>query len=210
MKKLTTILAIVSMSFLGLVSCASSKSIIDRVQGSIVRVTNSIGVCTGFVIAPEIILTDQHCMGPQLTADGYQAEEIYEDVFYDLAVLKVKKLDKKPLEFRDKKVEQAEALVGLGYANGWPLASRIKVEVILTDIKVNPRAPMTILTKGGFTNGMSGGPVVDGEGKVVSIIQRGDHADQTDIGVGVGLIKAFLIDAGIELPQGDLWPNLEN
>ncbi len=44
-----------------------------------------------------------------------------------------------------------------------------------------------------FIGGMSGGPVVDDRGRMVSMVQQGK--DGISAGVGVAVIRAFLLQA---------------
>lgn len=170
---------ILFLSFLSLASCSFGQDwspIFTKVEHSLVIVTNEEGFCTGFVInaAKGTILTAAHCIGGEEKADGQEAEILKVDKDNDLAVLRIEDCKKPPLLPRIKPVEPGLAVASLGYAYRLPhpvfrtgyvsygpaLLPDFKGEAVMIDY-----TPL---------KGMSGGPVIDGEGNVVSITQIGD------------------------------------
>lgn len=175
--------------------------VIESTRSSLVRISGDTPfgehyVCTGFLIEPGLILTANHCLGTNLLADGDKTIVKGKDEFYDLALL-TSKTSKPSLTFRDEPVMEQENLFGVGYGNGWSVPIAIREVVVVPNYAPFPGASSGIIGKAGFIGGMSGGPVIDASGKVVGIVQRGQSG--LDYGVGVTMIRAFLLDNGVTL-----------
>lgn len=164
-------------------------------------------ICTGFVIQPDVVLTAKHCVGPDLMADGYQTKLLQDDAYYDLALISVPKLSKPALTFRATPVITGEELFGIGYGNGWRFPIAMRVRVVHPNVVPHIGSPSGIISQGGFVSGMSGGPQVDLDGNVVGIVQQKLDSN-LGYGVGFDMIKAFLLDAGINMTTGGIdWLN---
>ena len=122
---LITLLALVSTGF-----GSSHKKIVNHTTASVVRITGEADmmtwaglmhvnyVCTGFVIAPERVMTAAHCVGDNMLADGTPALVLKADRATDLAVLSTK-THKKPLVLIENSVERGDDLTAIGYGFGW-------------------------------------------------------------------------------------------
>lgn len=174
--------------------------VIDRVQSSLVRVTGVTAdsdehyVCSGFVVAPLRVLTAAHCVSPQMYADGSVATVLKSDDYYDLAVVSTDTM-KPVLTFRDKPVARFELLSSIGYAFGWSILTVIEERVLIVDLSPSDDAAAGTITQPGAIGGMSGGPVVDVDGRVVGIVQRSNHG--VGYGVGVLVMRAFLLGTDV-------------
>jgi S1-C subfamily serine protease len=169
---------------------------VDRVSASVVRVTDADDtyVCSGFVIAPQRVLTANHCLdGETILADGITAKILHHDTYYDLGVLEVK-INKPALLFRDYEVERFEKFTAIGYAFGWTRLSAKEERVENVNLSPKNELPPGLIVQNGYIGGMSGGPLVDDNGYLVGIMQQTN--DGVGYGVGVLLIRAFLL--GIE------------
>lgn len=198
--KIRSILIAGLIGLLSLVSCSASP-VVDHIRASLIRLEAVVPlegtkVCTGFVIAPDTVLTAAHCMGPLLTADGVEATLIHGDEYFDLAVISTK-TGKHPLTIRSKPVYLGEPLRGTGYAWGWSIPLSMKQTVLIPSYSPAAKIVVGIITQGGYEGGMSGGPITDMNGDVVGVVQR--HMDNTGYGVGEPIIRAFLLDSGIEV-----------
>jgi S1-C subfamily serine protease len=177
----------------------------DRVANSLYRITGSAEVetmfgtrrinysCTGFQVAPKKIMTAAHCVGDDMKADGIPVKVISGDKYFDLALLEGPS-DRPILQFREREVQRWEMLKSLGYGYGWNRLTVLDNKVILTRYKVVEDGPVGIVVQGGYIGGMSGGPLVDLDGKVVGVVQRSNS--QIGYSVGATIIKAFLLDSG--------------
>ncbi len=148
-------------------------------------------VCTGEVIAPEKVLTAAHCLGDQMRADGVLVKVIDKDKYYDLALVSVPTA-KPAMHFRDRETFPYEALTAIGYAWGYDRLTAMDVHPVLVNIIPYPGEAVGILVQGGYVGGMSGGPVIDSNGDIVSIVQQRTE-DGAGFGVGVTVIRAFLL-----------------
>lgn len=154
------------------------------IRDSIVYIENTQGSCTGAVINNEkdLVLTAAHCDGPELFVDQSPAKVLSKDVKNDLMVLEVKDIDRPALKLALKNpvVGQEVATYGYGYGLERPLFRTHTVSDNETQI---PELPYRyIAVDSAFIPGQSGGPVVDKNGAIVAIVQRGNSI----IGLGLG------------------------
>ena len=168
---------------------------VDTVSASVVRVTglNEAGdhfVCSGFVIRESRVLTASHCVGTMVQADGLAVTVIKVDPYYDLAVLDVK-TNKHTLTFQDAPVYRFEPVTAVGYAWGATVLTALQARIDIYDYAIAEDEAPGIVVQNAYIGGMSGGPVVDESGAVVSIAQRAYSG--MGFGVGTKLISAFLV-----------------
>ncbi len=173
---------------------------VNRVQASVVRVNGMADipwegpvqyVCSGEVIAPNRVLTAAHCVGTMMQVDGVASTLIAKDDTWDLALLSVK-TSKPALPLRDEDVVRFEPLTAIGYAEGWNYLTVLSEKPFAINIQPITEMPVGIFVQGGYIEGMSGGPVVDKDGRMVSIIQR-QVTEVVGYGVGVLPIRTFLL-----------------
>lgn len=143
------------------------------------------GSCTGFSINTKLhyFLTADHCLGASMTVDGKDAKVVYQDWPADLLVLQVPEASGAYQEFefaKDVRVGEAVAAYGWGYGLNQPTFKAGTVAATALDLSqfvdageyggVDERYLMVDFD---FIHGMSGGPVFDDSGKLVSIVQIG-------------------------------------
>lgn len=167
----------------------SWETVASRMAGSVVRVESTVGeetaICTAFSIneAKHYFMTATHCAGIEMKLDGVEADTdriILEDVEADIMIVAAKDLDRPALVLAKRDVRVGQPIAALGYAWGMALpAFRTGVASILGLIGPWDEQRYTVADFA-FIGGMSGGPVVDQNGRVVSIVQLG-----TD-GAGMG------------------------
>lgn len=211
MKKLFTALGLTLLLITSLLSgaCKDEPAVVNTITSSIVRISGLQAsqsifggpaldryICTGFTVAPHVILTADHCTGTDMTADGVKATLIKGDKYYDLAVLSVPGSNRPTLPLRDIVTIPSEELIGVGYGNGWTFPIAMHQRVLIGSYAPTIGIPVGIITQGGYVGGMSGGPIVDLYGNVVGVIQQSNSG--LGYGVGATIVKAFLLDSGIQ------------
>lgn len=180
-------------------SPATWAQVSNQTEKSIVRLTMTISedgqefdsVCTGEVIdnQRDFVLTADHCIGTSMKADGLDASPLWENKDADLAVLQVPGIDKPEIVPSFGKLAKGDevATVGYGYGQEQPIFRHGFV--------ANPDAPLPYPGFGSgkyvsldttYIGGMSGGPVVNQDGRMVGIVQLGDQT--TGWGRGISYI----------------------
>lgn len=157
------------------------------------------GGCTAFVINQEkhYLLTAGHCYAGEkgtLWVDSVPAKVILLDIKRDLMVVEAKDLDpSRPalkLAASNPKIGTEIMSVGYGFALERPFFRQAHVQDDAMKLPGVDGGPF-ISTDTPFVGGQSGGPVVDIEGHVVAIVQRGDGGT-TGLGVGAETLKQYV------------------
>ncbi len=157
----------------------TKDQIINIVQMSSVRLMMNLskedgedrfGICTAFIVDPSHLLTVKHCVGEDLTQNGIPVE--VEKTSDSLALLKVGAIMGPPLKIRKEPLKFGEPVVGVGYGFGFMnVFTRFVAAPIFKETEV--------LLDGLMIPGMSGGAVVDMQGRVVGIVQSGQQGTLT-------------------------------
>ena len=163
------------------------------------------GSCTGFVVNSEakqdkdLILTAAHCHTPgkELYADGSTARIVFRDGKKDLMILEVDDLTRPAVTLAEKDPVQGEDVASLGYGYGleaplFRLAHVSNARISLPDVEGGP----FVMIDAPYVGGMSGGPVINAKGEVVSIVQRASST----VGIGIGA-EAIKQKVGRYLPK---------
>lgn len=167
----------------------SPLSMPQRVVRSIVVVQfvdeeEKASLCTGFVVnaAAGEVLTARHCVpaSGEVTVDGLDAVVLRtNDAF---ALLRMPPGIKPPLTIRPARLHIGEPVTAFGYGWGQMLALKRHVALLWPDGDFGLDGPLA--------HGMSGGPVVDEEGKVVGLNQQSNEV--LGIACGPPELQAFL------------------
>jgi hypothetical protein len=163
-----------------------------RVQLSLVQVTypdyenDKTHVCAGFVVDTTRgrVMTAQHCVpadGQNILVDGLPTEVVAENGLF--ALLSYPPLKKPVLELRKDKPDYAEPVLATGYGMGM-LMTMVRYVAAFDEADVG--------VDGAFIPGMSGGPVVDSQGRVVFIIQASANGAPLGVGCSSEEMRAFL------------------
>ena len=187
---------------------------------------------SGFFIKPGLIATNYHVISGKVRGTarlvgtnrkyaliGYTAI----DPDYDLAILKVKAFGIKPLSLGDsEKVDQGASVYPVGNPSGLvnvvsdgQISSVQWVESIrkffnngsgvITDVQQDDTPSKLLLMTAPTSGGNSGGPVLNGEGKVIGISVGGmTSGENLNFAVPVNYLKALLKRTGPSKPLSDL------
>jgi S1-C subfamily serine protease len=177
---------------------AQWQPVAEKVAKAIVTIGKDDTHCTGFVINTragekgnkDYVLTADHCDSANLLADNNPAKVIYKDAKKDLLVVEVEDTGRPALKLAKKnpKIGDEVASYGYGFALERPM---FRVTHIADDDTYIPEEGIGgpfIVTDAVFVGGQSGGPVVNTEGDVVMIVQRGGSG--VGLGVGAEVIKS--------------------
>lgn len=170
------------------------QNAVKKAESSVVYIELGEGACTGFVINQEkhYVMSAAHCYGDKIWVDRVRAEVLSIDTKQDLMVLVVKDIDPEKtalsLAAKNPEIRQDVMSVGFGYALERPQfrSTTVSDNALVADGGIG--GPF-VAVSGSYTPGQSGGPVVDINGDVVSIVQRGDGGT-LGLGVGAEMIKA--------------------
>lgn len=187
---------------------SSYDKMIRKVEGSLVRIegqkvliedgqTMEVHyVCTGFVVAPDLVMTAAHCLGDEMTADGAIAQMMRANLSTDILLLQTS-TDRPALTFRTEPLQRFDLVTGLGYGNAWSRASILRLPVIFVDYSPIPGFPPVDIVQGGWIHGMSGGPVVDSDGHVAFMVNGsfsgGEGALSAGFGIGAEAMQEILV-----------------
>lgn len=133
------------------------------------------GYCTAFSInnAKDYFLTADHCFGTYLTVGGNNAYVVWRDKASDLMVVTVPESGDVPSLRPAAQVRQGEevAAYGYGYAFEQPMLRAGLVSIVDLEYEHEHFSVFGF----SFVGGMSGGPVVGRDGRVVSVVQQGNE-----------------------------------
>lgn len=157
--------------------------IISRAREMLVYTVTPKGMCSGFVIdvKREYVLTAQHCVESfPIYVDGKEAQLVVADVSLDLALLKALVSGKTPAAFGTDIATSDEVLV-VGYAHGWRVPLTLPSVIVQLNATIPHFRPHFTMLLGlnrqpASFQGMSGGPVLNRQGKVIGITQIGKDA----------------------------------
>jgi S1-C subfamily serine protease len=184
---------------------------VEAARASVLRVTGSacgLGVeGSGWVAAPNLVVTNAHVVAGMKDAqvdrgdgDFRDAHVVAFDARDDVAVLRVQGLDAPALELVDPVEGQAVAI--LGYPENGPFTAtpgRIgQTGVVLTDDAYG-RGPVrrrVTTLRGLVRHGNSGGPAVDGRGRVEATIFAARIGSASGYAVPSALVRETLADVG--------------
>ncbi|HXH88302.1 MAG TPA: MarP family serine protease [Gaiellaceae bacterium] len=190
---------------------------VRRARASVLRVTGTacgLGIQgSAWAARPNLVVTNAHVVAGMRDAeiddgegDDRDAVVVHFDPRNDVAVLRVAGLDARPLELVDPVEGTAVAI--LGYPENGPFtatAGRIgQTGNVLTDDAYG-RGPVSrkITTLRGLVrHGNSGGPAVDGEGRVQATIFAARIGSPSGYGVPTEIVRAALAQAGSPVSSG--------
>ena len=172
---------------------------------SVVRVLGTacgLGISgSGWVAGPDIVVTDAHVIAGQTdtTADGRPAVAVAFDRRNDIAVLRVRGLSRRPLRQVD--ASQGTPVAIAGYPANGPLTAtpgRLggTATVLSEDAYGNGPVSRRITSfRGRVRRGNSGGPLLDGDGRVVGTVFASRTGTNAGYAVPPDLVRRALAGA---------------
>jgi len=163
---------------------------VRRARQSVVRITAvacGLGVeGSGWVARPHVVVTAAHVVagGSALRVNGHVAQALVVDRGQDVAVLRVPRLNAPPLQLTG--ARNGEPVAILGYPVNGPFDARAGRIGNTADVIVGGTVREVTAMSGLVRHGNSGGPAVDGEGRVVATV----FAARIGAGAGYGLPQA--------------------
>ncbi|MFF2549539.1 MarP family serine protease [Nocardia sp. NPDC058058] len=176
-------------------------------QRSVLRIAGTAVGCgrlsgTGFVIAPERVLTNAHVVAGmsevsvQEAGRGLRATVVAFDSVNDLAVLAVPGLSAPPMVLAAAPADPGAGVMVLGYpGGGWYTAAAGRV--LARSVRQVPDLYHAVVSSrwiyqvsGALREGDSGGPLVDSQGRVLGIVFAAD-SDARDIGYAMDVRRAL-------------------
>lgn len=171
------------------------QSAVEKVQKSVLYLEVDEGSCTAFVINAQkkYVMSAAHCYSDKVMwVDRVLAKVVSLDTKKDLMVLEVPNLDPAKVELKlaaqDPVIREDVMSVGFGLGLERPFFRTAHVSDTQVMIPEGDIGGPFIGVDGSYTPGQSGGPVIDANGDVVSIVQRGDGGT-LGIGVGASIIR---------------------
>lgn len=140
--------------------------------------------CSAFVINEKkhLIMTADHCMGSEVIwVEGREAREIFHVPELDVAIMEAPATHQRSLEPRLDIPTPGEPLRALGYAGGVQAVKTLNMRLLLPVIKIFPMEGLWVLYAPANQPGMSGGPIVDEGGRVVTISQQMNNKPDVSI-----------------------------
>jgi len=204
MKLRTVIVALLAAFLIATSADAFSwETVAERVQKSIAYMTLMVETepevfvpssCTAFSInqSRHIYATAAHCTGIDMKLDGNPVGMLYRNDANDLMVLQTAAPGKPALKARTKDIKQGLSVAALGYGWGWDQPMLRTGAISIADISPKDfgSRPHTLFDFP-FIGGMSGGPIVDSEGHLVSIVQQSNTREVA----GMGQTLKVILDA---------------
>jgi S1-C subfamily serine protease len=196
-----TLLIALSLAFSSLaLSAADWSSVAEKVAKSAVFVESAEGSCTGSVINAsarekqnkDFILTAAHCYSAtscsRITCPRRLSTRTPKSN-RDVMILEVEDTGRPALRLAAKNPERGSDVASYGYGFGMADAMFRQANVSSTSyfIPEDGIGGPFIMINAGFIGGQSGGPIVNAQGEIVMIVQRG--SDSVGIGIGAEQIR---------------------
>lgn len=152
-----------------------------------------VGSCTGFVIGhidnSAVVMTANHCLGPDQKVNGYGASIMLGHEGMDVGILRVPGFLRPTLRPNRSRLKAGHLVAAMGYGFGLSEPFAVMGHIAHPSIPFPNEPGQWFVMDEPFIGGMSGGPIVDYSGRVISIVQQTDP----------------IHDVGYGRPINDLW-----
>lgn len=191
-----------------------SQSVVDSIRPSIVRVMGEAPQCerllqgTGFVIAPDLIVTNAHVVAGATTVrletvvGMADANVVHYDPLDDVALLRTTDLPLEPMQWAGQDARPGDDAVVLGFPESGPFKAtpaRVTENIIIRgpDIYSSARHErQSYVLKADVRHGNSGGPLITPEGKILGLVfGAGVNNDETGYALTHDEVQPHIDDA---------------
>lgn len=149
-----------------------------RIKASVVALETQDGknYCSGFVIDSKrrYVMTADHCMQIGPVVDGQPAVEIFHVPELDIAILESPGTKRDALKIADADPVYDEPVIAYGYANGFPVITQVSMFVTIPRLFIVGFPYVLMQFEPNAIGGMSGGPIINSDGRVVAVVQQGN------------------------------------
>lgn len=188
MKALLTALIAVFLFVQSGAAIYTSPPSIDKAIRSLVRVEfeaqpKGVHVCTGFVVSSSKgwAITARHCVIDKtpVYVDGQESEIVKQNGLF--TIVRIPPMSKPTLELRDRELPIGERLYAIGYGFG---------QLMVFNRGFSGWIDKDIMLDGPLVGGMSGGPIIDQDGRVVGLNQA--SSEYIGLGCSYKELKEFI------------------
>ena len=156
------------------------------------------GFCTGFSIdnKRDYFMTASHCVNSDWAMEGFMVDGVFPETLFDsgsdnddldIAVLYVEGLDRPELRPRTKLIKVGMEVGMFGFALEDGIYSHFRAGNVSSIGTTEDLEGLWIMVDQPGIGGMSGGPVVDTDGRLVTVVQRSDRTKH-NLGRDIGAI----------------------
>ena len=172
----TRLIALLLLLIVSATSCAASWSrAVDAVAASTLQLwcqPHNQPLCSAFSINQRegYYITAAHCLeeGEPVIGDFEVGVVVFRDDAMDVAVIRFESIKLPALQARIEALRTGDEIAGFGFAYG------LDTPLFRTAVVSGLASSGWVAFDKAWIGGMSGGPIVDGRGRVVGIVQKGD------------------------------------
>lgn len=177
----------------------AEDAVVAAARPSVVKIRGVAPSCqkvlegTGFVIAPNRVMSNAHVVAGSDTVtveaggESYEAFVVSYDPEEDISILDVPNLPSQPLSFAEGTAQTGTDAIVMGYPGGGDFVAtpaRVRETISLNGPDIYRKATVTrevYTIRGSVRQGNSGGPMIDRTGKVLGVV-FGAAVDDADTG----------------------------
>jgi len=195
----------IALALFALTPCsgATVEEIAERTMPSVVEIVtyddagDFIALGSGFFISPQKIITNEHVVDGAYSAEVFTNDGYYDritilnaDKDMDLAILRVDAEDEIPLQINpDAQLKPGQRVIAIGHPLG--LAKTVS-DGLISGVHTIDAVQIVQITAP-ISDGSSGSPVLDQQGRVIGVVYAGfDEGQNLNFAIGIETLNEFL------------------